>query len=105
MGNQDGLSRYHQFTALGQRGRREDVIFLMDILEAQNDIATSKLVDYALGLVSTKEGIHRIRYFLFNGSMVQRNFAALFFKRRGNETLLMQAVDEGKIDIVQAFAK
>lgn len=105
MGNQDGLNRYHQFIAMGRAGRREDVNFLMDVLDSQDDIATSKLVDYALGLVANREGIQRLRFFLFNGIQVQRNIAALFFKRRGNESLLMQAVEEGKIDMVQAFAK
>lgn len=105
MGNQDGLSRYHQFIAMGRAGRREDVNFLMEVLDFQNDIATSKLVDYALSLVATTEGIQRLRFFLFNGTQVQRNIAALFFKRRGNQSLLMLAVEAGKIDTVQAFAE
>jgi hypothetical protein len=99
------LDRYHTFTALGRSGAAADVDALMHALHAHDDFATSRLVDFALGLVNTHEGTARLRHYLFHGAPIQRNYAALYFKRRGHVALLNEAVVEGKIDAVQAFAR
>jgi hypothetical protein len=97
--------RFEQFVLLGTTGTIEAVDFLMDVLENQADFATTRLVDYALSLVWNRAGVIRIRHYLFNGSRIQRNDAALYFKRRGFIDLLQEAVDLGMIDYIQAFAK
>ena len=99
------ISRYATFVALGNSGKIEDVDRLMDALAMNDDLATTKLVDYALGLVDTREGRARLSYYLFNGSQQQRNYAALYFKRRGLVDLLDEAVALGMIDGKQAYAK
>lgn len=97
--------RYDIFTALGNSGRSADVDTIMHALIAGNDIATTRLADYALGLVDTREGVGRIRHYLFHGTPIQRNYAALYFKRRGRVSLLEEAVAQGKIDAIQAYSR
>lgn len=105
MRNTNPTNRYASFVAWGNAGKIDDVDQLMDALALNNDLATTKLVDYALGLVDTREGRARLRHYLFNGSQQQRNYAALYFKRRGQVDLLVEAVTLGKIDEEQAYSK
>lgn len=97
--------RYDAFRAMGAAGTIADVDTLMAALIAHDDLATSRLVDFALGLVETREGVARLRDYLFNGTPRQRNYAALYFKRRGRVSLLEEAVAVGAIDTVQAFSR
>ncbi|MFN6537549.1 MAG: hypothetical protein RM021_014405 [Nostoc sp. EkiNYC01] len=98
-------SRYDVFVAMGRTGGVSDVDTLMESLENEQNTATTKLVDYTLGLVNTNEGKDRIRHYLFNGTQIQRNYAALYFKRKGAKDILIAAVQQGCIDRVQAFSK
>lgn len=98
-------TRFEEFTAHGSSGTEKGVDLLMAALIEKDDLATLKLVDYALGLVNTRPGKARISYYLFNGATIQRNYAALYFKRRGYTDLLDEAVGLGKIDTLQAYAK
>jgi len=98
-------SRYDVFVAMGRTGGISDVDTLMESLENEQNTATTKLVDYTLGLVNTNEGKDRIRHYLFNGTQIQRNYAALYFKRKGAKDILIAAVQQGCIDRVQAFSK
>jgi hypothetical protein len=97
--------RYDEFVALGTSGKIEAVDLLMKTLVTQDDLATSKLVDFALGLVNSGEGIARLRHYLYNGCQMQRNYAALYFRRKGDDALLEDALAQGKIDWKQAFSK
>ena len=99
------IGRYDHFAALGRSGQAHDVDALMHALIAHTDFATSRLVDFALGLVDTREGTAQLRHYLFHGAPVQRNYAALYFKRRGRTALLEEAVVQGKIDAAQAYAQ
>ncbi len=99
------LVRYHAFTALGRSGAAADVDALMIHLHEQVDFATTRLVDFALGLVETIEGAGRIRHYLFHGGQIQRNYAALYFKRRDEFAPLHEAVAQGKIDEIQAYSR
>lgn len=90
---------------LAAGGSSADVDTLMQLLVTQTDLATGKLIDYALGLVESAPGAERIKFYLFNGQPVQRNFAALYFKRRGIERPLAQALALGLIDYQQGFAR
>jgi len=76
-----------------------------DIMLALKEAKTSgecKVLDYELSLSSDEK---RIEYYLFYGDQRQRNYAALYFKRRGNYSLVERAYHEKKIDKVQAFSK
>ena len=98
-------NRFYSFVALGKNGTREDVDRLMQVLALADDLATIKLVDYALSLVETSEGKAMLKQYLFQGSQAQRNYAALFFKRRGMDEVLETALAMGLIDREQALAK
>jgi hypothetical protein len=85
-------------------GRAADVDFLMENLVLSRSFSRCKVIDFALNLVSSAEGQARIGHFLFNGSQIQRNYAALYFKRQGNAQLIDEAVRRGCIDEVQAYS-
>jgi hypothetical protein len=97
--------RYEQLVALAQMGTPHAVDTLMRTLIADDGIATTRLVDYALGLIETHEGRDRLRHYLFEGTPQQRNYAALYFKRRNVTHYLEEAVAAGAIDAVQAFSR
>lgn len=78
---------------------------MMESLESDPSSSLHKLIDYTLGLIKTSAGKKRIEYYLFNGTQTQRNYAALYFKRLGEISLLAEAVEMGCIDRVQAFSK
>lgn len=92
-------------TRLAASGTAQDVDTLMQLLVADSDLASGKLIDYALSLVESVPGSERIKFYLFHGQPVQRNFAALYFKRRGMERPLAQAYALGLIDYQQGFAR
>jgi hypothetical protein len=89
---------------MGTSGTADDVDRLMLALVAADDLATSRLVDFALSLVELDEGRQRLRDYLFDGNRQQRNYAALYFKRRNVTYFLEEAVAAGKIDAAQAFS-
>ena len=97
--------RYDEFVGHGQNGSSAAVDTLMAALLMPGDFATCKLADYALGLVERREGVARIRYYLFHGEPQQRNYAALYFKRRGWQDVLDEAFAQGLVDWPQAFAR
>jgi hypothetical protein len=99
------LARFTDFIARGTSGGPADVDLLMNALASLEDLATTRLVDYALSLVDTRAGRQRLNHYLFNGTQVQRNYAALYFKRRGIIDPLDEAVAQGKIDREQAFSR
>ncbi len=105
MNRQLTAPRFDELVKLGASGRQQDVDRLMKALEANDDLATISLVDLALGLVDKREGLQRVRDYLFQGSQIQRDYAALYFKRRGITHLLDQAAALGRIDREQASSK
>lgn len=92
-------------TLLATTGRACDVDALMQRLDDHASFTECKLIDHALGLVEARAGRQRIYDYLFAGNPIQRNYAALFFKRRGATDILAEAVDAGAIDVVQAYAR
>ncbi|MCL1463427.1 hypothetical protein [Argonema galeatum] len=74
-------------------------------LQQDQDVATIKLVDYALSLVRNSSGQNRIKHYLFDRTSIQRNYAALYFKRIKDIEVLTEAVKNRRIDRVQAFSK
>jgi hypothetical protein len=99
------VGRYDDFVKRGISGKKEDVDTLMDALSLRDDLSTAKLVDFALSLVNNKEGINRLKHYLYEGSQIQRNYAALYFKRKGWDDLLIDALSKGRIDMKQATLK
>ena len=65
----------------------------------------TRYVDFALSVVENEKGIKRIEYYLFNGTLIQRNYASLFFNRRGDYHLIEKANKLGLIDDLQAFVR
>ena len=88
-----------------EKGDPADVDFIMQNLSAETTFEMTRYVDFALGLVSNEKGITRIEHYLFNGSQIQRNYASLFFNRRGDWEIVKKAYNQGLIDEIQAFAR
>lgn len=92
-------------TERGERGRKEDVDYLMSQLTINSSLAMTRFVDFALSLIEKPDGILRMEYYLFNGTLIQRNYSSLFFNRRLDYDIVLQAYKEGCIDEIQAFAR
>jgi hypothetical protein len=99
------VNRFELFEQMGKAGTPEQIDIMMESLERDPSSLPHKLVDYALGLVKNLEGQLRIEHYLLNGTLVQRNYAALYFKRIGAVGILTEAVEMGCIDRIQAFSK
>ena len=90
---------------LARSGNKEDVNTLMGFLEGDVLLVTCKKIDYAMGLIISEEGRNQIRHYLFNGIQIQRNYAALYFKRLGAAEILKEAVNRGCIDEIMAYSR
>ena len=88
-----------------EKGFPDDIDFIMQNLNSESTFAMTRYVDFSLGLVTNEMGIERIEYYLFNGSQIQRNYASLFFNRRGDWEIVKKAFLSGLIDETQAFAR
>ncbi len=98
--------RFDIFVGWGRAGQSEDVDRLMGQLAAGTDLATIKLADYALSLISTRAGREKLLEYLFTGIPIQRNYAALYFKRRGAyQERLDEAVRQGLVDAELVYAR
>lgn len=97
--------KLNDITKKAVKGLKSDIDFLMSYLDETANMTTCKMIDFALSLVKTDEGINQIKYYLFNGTRIQRGYAALYFKRNGNIMILREAVSKQCIDEKQAFAK
>ena len=45
------------------------------------------------------------KYYLFNGTQIQRNYACLFLNRLGEREPVKEAFEQGLIDEIQAFSR
>ena len=88
-----------------ENGSSGDVDYIMDKLTVKSTLAMTRYVDFALSLVDKNNGIERIKYYLFNGTLIQRNYASLFLNRLGEWKPVKLAYERGLIDEVQAFAR
>ena len=89
----------------GESGNSEDVDFIMNHLNGSSTFAMTRYVDFALSLVENQTGINRIEYYLFNGSLIQRNYCSLYFNRKGDWLIVKKAFNQGLIDEIQAYAR
>ena len=86
-------------------GKIEDIDFIMSFLNDETVFATTRYVDFALSMVTSVEGLERIKYFLFTGNQIQRNYASLYLNRIGEYKPVAEAYKKGLIDEIQAFAR
>lgn len=93
------------FVELANIGEIKQVDLIMKNLTIESDLATTRFIDFALSLVNKKKGIERIKHYLFNGSLIQRNYACLFFNRLGEWKFVKEAYEKGLIDEIQAFSR
>lgn len=88
-----------------QIGNKEDVEFIMSYLTSESSLAMTRYVDFALSLVVNPSGLEQIKYYLFKGTLIQRNYASLYLNRLGEWEIVKEAFKEGLIDEIQAFAR
>lgn len=89
----------------GLSGKTTDVDYIMGQLLSFSSVAITRYVDYSLSLVDTPAGSERIKFYLFNGTQVQRNYASLYLNRLGKWETVKEAYEKGLIDEIQAFAR
>ena len=77
-----------------ERGSEEDVDYIMSHLTNNSSLAMTRYVDFSLSLVENQTGINRLEYYLFNGTLIQRNYSTLFFNRRLDFDLVNRAYKE-----------
>lgn len=86
-------------------GQKEDIDYLMSHLTKDSTIAMTRFVDYALSFVENQQGIDQMEYYLFNGTLMQRNYCCLYFNRKGDWQIVKQAFKKGLIDEIQAYSR
>jgi hypothetical protein len=90
---------------MAESGNPVDIDFIMSNLTNESSLPMTRYVDFALTQVNNEPGIRQIEYYLFNGTQIQRNYASLFFNRRGDWEIVKKAFKKGLIDEIQAFAR
>lgn len=88
-----------------ENGSSRDIDSIMEKLTVDSTLAMTRYVDFALSLVEKTEGIKRIEHYLFNGTLIQRNYASLFLNRLGEWKPVKKAYDQGLIDEIQAYSR
>ena len=86
-------------------GQSEDIDFIMANLNYESTFAMTRYVDFALSLVEKTDGIERIKFYLFKGTIIQRNYASLFLNRKGDWKPVKHAYEMGLIDEIQAYSR
>lgn len=105
------MSRYkfhgklQELIEYAESGTESDVDYIFSHLNQTSDFAMTRFVDFALSVVESEAGKERIRFYLFHGTQIQRNYASLYFNRLGEWEIVKAAFDQGLIDEVQAFAR
>lgn len=94
-----------KYITLAKKGTKNSIKIIMDDLNKNMTITESKIIDFALGEIDTDEGIDTMKYYLFHGSQIQRNYCALYFGRKSEYFIIRQAYDKGLIDAKQAFSR
>lgn len=87
------------------KGNREDILFVISLLNSEVDLPTTRAIDFYLGMVDKPEGISVLKEYLFEGTQIQRNYCTLYFARRNEWTLVNKAFELGLIDALQAYSR
>jgi len=98
-------SLYNTIITRCNNGSKEDINFILELLNTDIDIATTKIIDFYLSTVTNEEGLKEIEFFLFEGTQIQRNYCTLFFSRRDEWQLVHKAFKMGLIDDKQAYSR
>ncbi len=88
-----------------EAGKASDIDIIMSYLSNKATLAHTRYVDYALSLVEDEEGVEQIEKYLFNGTLIQRNYCSLFFNRKDEWEIVKQAYQMGLIDEIQAYSR
>lgn len=88
-----------------KRGEKSDINFIINHLNPDSTLEITRYVDYALSLVENKEGIKQLEFYLFNGTLIQRNYCTLYFNRKGDWPVVKKAYQQGLIDEIQAYSR
>ncbi len=105
MPNYKFTGKLGELIARAESGYEDDVDYIMSHLTNNSSLATTRFVDYSLSFVVNAKGILQLEYYLFNGTLIQRNYSSLFFNRRLDYDIVLRAFKEGRIDEIQAFAR
>ncbi|MBI9097552.1 MAG: MarR family transcriptional regulator [Spirochaetaceae bacterium] len=97
-------SLFNSIKEKSHRGSSADIDSIMSTLN-KADLPTTRAVDFYLGSVTNRMGLKRLEYYLFSGTQRQRNYAALFFARKNEWTIINRAVKKGCIDKIQAYSR
>lgn len=100
--NQNIIEKY---VNLAKQGTKDSIETIMIDLNERMTLMESRCIDFALSHVDTVEGIDTIKYYLFHGTQIQRNYCALYFGRIHEYYILREAYDMGLIDEHQAFSR
>jgi hypothetical protein len=97
--------KLQEFIIRAESGNADDVNYIMGHLTGDSTFAMTRYVDYALSWVENEKGVSQIEYYLFNGTLIQRNYSCLFFNRRGDFDVVNRAFNQGLIDEIQTFSR
>ncbi len=98
-------SKLQRYIELAREGTKQSIKKIMLDLNENITLMESRFIDYALGHIESDEGVKAMEYYLFNGSQIQRNYCTLYFNRREDYPIVVQAWKEGLIDDIQAFSR
>jgi hypothetical protein len=105
MKNKPFTGKLQELINRAELGNSSDVDYIFNHLNESSTFAMTRYVDYALSLVENINGVKRIEYYLFNGSLIQRNYCSLYFNRRGEWAIVKKAFTLGLIDEIQAYSR
>jgi len=101
------MQRYtlDEYIKLAKQGTKKSIDSIMQDLNIKSSLAQTKFIDYALSHIETVDGVDVMKHYLFYGTQMQRNYAALYFGRLGEYLLIREAYDKGLVDARQAFSR
>lgn len=94
-----------ELIAKANKATQSDVDFIMGKLTSNATLVMTRNIDFALSLAEGEDAKERIKYYLFKGTQIQRNYASLYFIRIGEWRLINEAYQKGLIDELQAYSR
>lgn len=92
-----------KFIIFCKRDNDKGVDQLMEYLNENVSLIETKMIDYYLGLMKSESSVTRVKYYLFNGTQIQRNYSTLFLARKNIWKPINRAYKSGLIDYKQAY--
>lgn len=94
-----------EYARKANSGEPDAVKSIMEMFGSEMTLEESRQLDFALSKVTRPESVEVIKEYLFKGSKIQRNYAALYLGRIHEYIILKEAFDQGLIDDKQAFSR